>query len=107
MWSKGLLNRGSGKFSIQDCRDSNSGLYNNQTICATRTPDNNVDLGINHVNDNTRIPSGPMTSVRIASWNIRGISDKLSDQDLQKHLQHYGIIILYETMKDNMYALDR
>lgn len=37
--------------------------------------------------------------IQVASWNIRGMSDKLSDPDLQELIFHNEIIILYETMK--------
>ena len=44
--------------------------------------------------------------VKIISWNIRGASDKLSDQDLQEYLFQHDIIVLYETMKGKDWHVD-
>ena len=43
--------------------------------------------------------SNSESKVKIVSWNIRGISDKLADPDLQQVLFKNDIVVLYETMK--------
>ena len=45
------------------------------------------------------------STISIVSWNIRGIGDKLHDTDLQKYLFENEIIILFETMCNNVTSL--
>ena len=48
----------------------------------------------------------PRNCVSCIAWNIRGISDKLSNANLQQYLFKHEVIVLLETMKDSDFLLD-
>ena len=49
---------------------------------------------------------GEHSNVSVCMWNIRGISNKLNDSEIQKMLFDHDIIILVETMKDCNFEID-
>ena len=65
---------------------------------------NNGDSLTTTCNDDQRdgdhiLPQCPSKNLNIVCWNIRGISDKLSDPELLKYLLKCSIIVFLETMK--------
>ena len=52
------------------------------------------------------LPQCSSTNLTIVCWNIRGISDKLSDPELLKYLLKCSIIVFLETMKDPNYTVN-
>ena len=49
---------------------------------------------------------GEHSNLSVCMWNIRGISNKLNDSEIQKMLFDHDIIILVETMKDCNFEID-
>ena len=46
------------------------------------------------------------TNLKLVSWNIRGLGDKLMDPDVQTYLFQNHIVIIYETMKYDDYFIN-
>ena len=68
--------------------------------------DSNTCISSQHSADITN--GADIKHIKLISWNIRGIGDKLCDPDLRKLLffENYDIIILFETMKDDTFSID-
>ena len=44
--------------------------------------------------------------IRITSWNINGLGDKLVDVDVENFINSFDIVVLLETMKDDNFYVD-
>ena len=54
---------------------------------------------------NTEILNDQVGEIRVLSWNINGLGNKMADPDLLAFIREYDIIFLTETMKSNDYTL--
>ena len=54
---------------------------------------------------NTEVINDQVGEIRVLSWNINGLGNKLADPDLLAFIREYDIIFLTETMKSNDYRL--
>ena len=54
---------------------------------------------------NTAVINDQVGEIRVLSWNINGLGNKLADPDLLAFIREYDIIFLTETMKSNDYTL--
>ena len=54
---------------------------------------------------NTEVINDQVGEIRIVSWNINGLGNKLTDPDLLPFIREYDIIFLTETIKGNDYSL--
>ena len=54
---------------------------------------------------NTEVINDQVSEIRILSWNINGLGNKLADPDILAFICEYDIIFLTETMKSNDYTL--
>ena len=54
---------------------------------------------------NTEVINDQVGEIRVLSWNINGLGNKLADPDLLAFIREYDIIFLTETMKSNDYTL--
>ena len=54
---------------------------------------------------NTDVINDQVSEIRVLSWNINGLGDKMADPDLLAFIREYDIIFLTETMKSNDYTL--
>lgn len=93
-------NKDSGEFNIHECHDldPDCNIFNILDLVRPEPlPYENIETNVSRnsvgINDITQ-PKVILPPVTIASWNIRGISDKLSDPDLQDYLLKYDVIIL-------------
>ena len=53
---------------------------------------------------NTEVINDQVGEIRVLSWNINGLGNKLADPDLLAFIREYDIIFLTETMKSNDYT---
>ena len=54
---------------------------------------------------NTEVINGQVDEIRVLSWNINGLGNKMADPDILAFIRAYDIIFLTETMKSNDYTL--
>ena len=54
---------------------------------------------------NTEVINDQVGEIRIVSWNINGLGNKLTDPDLLPFIREYDIIFSTETIKGNDYSL--
>ena len=54
---------------------------------------------------NTEVINHQVSEIRVLSWNINGLGNKMADLDLFPFIRDYDIIFLTETMKSNDYTL--
>ena len=54
---------------------------------------------------NTEVINDQVGKIRVLSWNINGLGNKMADPDLLAFIREYDIIFLTETMKSNDYTM--
>ena len=54
---------------------------------------------------NTEVLNDQVGEIRVLSWNVNGLGNKMADPDLLAFIRDYDIIFLTETMKSNDYTL--
>ena len=54
---------------------------------------------------NTKVINDQVGEIRVLSWNINGLGNKMADPDLLAFIREYDIIFLTETMKSYDYTL--
>ena len=54
---------------------------------------------------NTEVINDQVGEIRVLSWNINGLGNKMADPDLLAFIREYDIIFLTETMKSNDHTL--
>ena len=54
---------------------------------------------------NTEVINDQVGEIRVLSWNINGLGNKMADPVLLAFIREYDMVFLTETMKSNDYTL--
>ena len=79
-------------------------VLNNHSIngqCFSHKNNHHSDItDVNRVINNDQV-----SKIRVLSWNINGLGNKMTDPDLFTFIRNYDIIFFIETMKGNDFTL--
>ena len=78
-------------------------VFNNHTVTSQSFHTNHHNKDISNVN--TEVINDQVGEIRVLSWDINGLGNKMADPDLLAFIREYDIIFLTETMKSNDYTL--